>query len=650
MDAQALARAIALHRSGRLAEADAAYGAILASEPDHADALRLRGLLRFQQGDAAAAVSALARAVERHPDFLQARQSLALVLDRLGRREEALVQHAEAARLAPRDPGVRNDLGCALMEAGRLEEAVAVLVAALAVAPDHADALTNLAVALDRSGRAAQALAAASHAAALRPDHAGTLSNLSIMLASAGALGPAERAARRAVRLGPLEPTAWTQLGNVLIDVGEPDAAVSAYSRALALAPDSRAVASNRLYALTLSPTVDDDAVAAEFRSWGGHQPVPGPRPATSADPERVLRIGYVSADFGRHPVGWFLSPVLANHDPAQVEAWCYSGRRREDEVSARLAGHARVWRRVAGLDDEALTRLIRDDGIDILVDLSGHTAGNRLGVFARGAAPVQATWGGLIGTSALAAVDWLIADRHGIPPDLEPLYAERIWRLPDGYVCYGPPDYAPEPGPLPARAAGRITFGCFNRLAKLNDGTLALWARVLDAVPGSRLLLKTKELSCPELRRRTSLRLAGLGIGPDRLTLAEGAPHPALLAAYGEVDVALDPFPYSGGLTTLEAFWMGVPVVTLPGRRFVSRHTLTHASVLGRPEWVAHDADAYVRIAAGLARDLDALSSIRAGLRAEMAASPLCDGPRFTRNLEAAFRAMWREWCTGRE
>lgn len=650
MDAETFARAIALHRTGRLAEADAAYGTVLAATPGHADALRLRGLLRFQQGDAAAAVTMLARAVEHHPDFLQARQSLAVVLGRLGRHEEALAQYAEAARLAPRDAGAQNDLGCALVEAGRLEEAVTVLSAALAVAPDHADALTNLAVALDRAGRTTQALAAAAHAVALRPEHAGVLSNLSIVLASAGALGPAERTARRAARLDPLEPAAWTQLGNVLIDVGEPDAAAAAYERALALAPGNRTVASNRLYALTLSPTLDDGALAAAFRSWGGRQPAPGPRPATSPDPERVLRIGYVSADFGRHPVGWFLSPVLPNHDPGAVEAWCYSGRTREDELSERLAGHARAWRRTAGLDDDSLARLIRDDRIDVLVDLSGHTAGNRLGVFARGAAPVQATWGGLIGTSALAGVDWLIADRHEIPPELEPLYSERIWRLPDGYVCYGPPGYAPEPGPPPAKTAGRVTFGCFNRLAKLNDATMALWARVLDAVPGSQLLLKTKELSCPELRRRTARRLARLGIGPDRLTLAEGAPHPALLAAYGEVDVALDPFPYSGGLTTLEAFWMGVPVVTLPGRRFVSRHTLAHAGVLGHPEWAARDADGYVRIAAGLVRDLDALSSIRTGLRTEMAASPLCDGPRFTRALEAAFRTMWREWCAGRE
>ena len=247
---------------------------------------------------------------------------------------------------------------------------------------------------------------------------------------------------------------------------------------------------------------------------------------------------------------------------------------------------------------------------------------------------------------------DWIVghglADRRlwQVPPSAEQLYTERIIRLPHGYVCYGPPDYAPAVTQLPALENGHVTFGCFNRLAKLSDETLALWARVLGAVPQGRLLLNTKELACQGLRERVIGRFSALGIAPDQLDLRPGGSHVEMLAAYGEVDVALDPMPYSGGLTTLEALWMGVPVVTLPGQRFCARHSLSHIMVLGHPEWAAESADEYVRIAAGLAADTETLMALRGQHRGNMAASPLCDGLALTRGLEAAYRKMWRQHC----
>jgi protein O-GlcNAc transferase len=641
--AERFAQALAHHRSGRLDEAEAGYRSVLGELPGHADSLRLLGLLSFARGRPAEALAFLGEAVDRHPGFVEARRALAAVLGRLGRRDEALAHHAEAARLAPQDAQVQNDLGAALLEADRPAEAASVLRAALLLDPGDADLLGNLAVALDRMGATAPALAAARHAVALRPGHAGSMTNLSIILASAGAYGPAERAAWRAVRLGPLDPGTWGRLGNALIDAGEPHAAAVAHAQALACDPGNRAAAGNRLYALTLSPDVSDEELTDAIRAWGSSMPSTGSTPRAEGEPGKRLRVGYVSADFGRHPVGWFLAGVLENHDPARVEAWCYSDRLREDDLTERLRGHASAWRRTAALDDGGLARLVREDGIDLLVDLSGHTAGSRLGAFALRPAPVQASWGGLIGTTGLPAMDWLIADPQEVPPELEPLYTERVLRLPHGYVCYRPPDYAPPVAPLPSAGRGSVTFGCFNRLAKLNDRVMALWARVLDAVPGSRLLLRTKELTCPELRSRIAARFAASGIGPGRLELQPGAAHRDLLASYSEVDVALDTFPYTGGLTTLEALWMGVPVVTLPGRRFVARHSLTHLTVLGHPEWAARDEDGYVRIAAGLAADTAALADLRRRLRSEMAASPLTDGATFTRNLEAAYRAMWR-------
>lgn len=645
--AMSLDDALALHRAGRLAEAEAAYRSLLAVHRGHPDLLRFLGLLRHQQGHAAEALDLLERAVDLCPESADGRRALALLLDKRGDRPGALVHYRAAARLAPHDAFALNDLGCALMEAGQLDDAAGVLEGAVLMAPEQGDALANLAIVLDRLGRTEEAVALAHRAVAARPEHAATHVALSIVLASSGLIGQAERAARHAAAIAPADIAALLQLGNVLIDAGDPDAAVAAYARVIEREPDHRGATENRLYALHLSPTVDDRDLVTELRAWGsGLSGLAEPRPDRGRDPNRRLRVGYVSADFGKHPVGWFLSPVLPNHDPAAVEIHAYSGRTVEDEVTDHLRRHCASWVPTAGMDDAALAGRIRADGIDLLVDLSGHTAHNRLGVFARTPAPVLATWGGLIGTSGLPAMDWLIGDPRQCPAGAEELHTERIVRLPGGYVPYGPPAYAPPVAPPPALGSGHVTFGCFNRLAKIQDGVIALWARVLEAVPGGRLLLNTRELRCPDLRGRVAARFGAAGIGSDRLELAQGGGHADMLESYAGVDIALDPFPYSGGLTTLEALWMGVPVVTLPGRRFCSRHSVGHVTVLGHPEWAAVDADDYVRIAAALSRDREALGGLRSGLRGRMAASPLCDGAAFTRGLESAYRMMWRQHC----
>ncbi|EWY39381.1 hypothetical protein N825_06700 [Skermanella stibiiresistens SB22] len=645
-----LGTALELHRAGDLEEAEAAYRALLAAFPDHVDLLRLLGLLCQQRGAGGEAVALLERAVTLRPDGVDERRALALLLGKRGDRAGALSHHAEAALLAPHDAGVLNDFGCALMEAGHLVEAEDVLREAVEIDQEHGDALANLSAALVRLGQAGRALDPIERAVALLPDSVAVHVTQSMVLAALGRIAAAERSAGRATGIDPADPRGWTQLGNTLIDRGDPDAAAIAYGEALALDPGQAGAAGNRLYALHLSPTVDDLELTAELRSWGRRLVAsvampPAWKPERKADPDRCLRIGYVSADFGRHPVGWFLSPVLPNHDRAAVEIHCYSGRVVEDDVTDHLRRHADAWIETAAMDDADLADRIRADGIDLLVDLSGHTAHNRLGVFARRPAPVQATWGGLIGTTGLPAMDWLIGDPRQCPDGSETLYAERIARLPNGYVCYGPPADAPDVSPLPALGRGAVTFGCFNRLAKIGEGTIALWAQVLDAVPGSRLLLNTRELTCGETRADVMDRFARAGIGAERLETWPGGGHDAMLAGYAAVDVALDPFPYSGGLTTLEALWMGVPVVTLPGRRFCARHSLSHVTVLGHPEWAAADAGDYVRIAAGLACDWMALATLRAGLRRQMASSPLCDGWHFTQGLEATYHMMYRDF-----
>jgi predicted O-linked N-acetylglucosamine transferase (SPINDLY family) len=365
-------------------------------------------------------------------------------------------------------------------------------------------------------------------------------------------------------------------------------------------------------------------------------------------DPERRLRIGYVSKDFGRHPVGYFLLPVLSSHDHASVEVYCYSGRIREDDVTGRLRESADVWRSTTDLDDRDLASMVRDDSIDILVDLSGHTGGSRLLVFAEKPAPIQVSWAGYAGTTGLSTMDYLISDWRETPEGSDRWYVEKVVRLPDCYVCYEPPEYAPPVVPLPALKKGHVTFGCFNNLAKVRPGVVALWSKILREIPNARLLMITKQLSDPDTRRRYLEMFSAGGVG-ERVDLSGDRPHIDLLAGYGEIDIALDPFPYSGGLTTLESLWMGVPVITLGGDRFASRHSLSHLTAVGLPELIASGPDDYIARAVGLACDPERLATLRRELRPRMAASPLCDGSRFTRNLEDAYRYMWRSWCAGK-
>ncbi len=447
---------------------------------------------------------------------------------------------------------------------------------------------------------------------------------------------------------------AENNLANALLALADHEPAYRSYRRALELRPDYVMAHSNLLMCEQYRASVTPEHLQRAHDAWDQAHAA-ALRPAepsweVTRDPDRRLRIGFISPDFCRHPVGFFLVPVIENLDPNDFEVVCYYARDLEirDVITDRIRAASTEWGSILGLDTASLAERVRGDRIDILFDLSGHTGDHRLLCFARKPAPIQMTWMGYVGTTGLSTMDYLVADRFHVPHGAEAHYRERVLRMPDGYICFDRPtnDEAEPVGPLPAQEEGFVTFGSFNNLAKLTPQVLALWARVLDGVPGSHLMLASPGFNGKSARDRVTKTLGDHGIDAHRIEIRGGMGRPDLLASYNEVDIGLDPFPYSGGITTCEALWMGVPVVTCPGATFAGRHSFSHLSNVGLTETIAVDHDDYVAIARGLAGDLDRLAHIRAGLRDRMSNSPLCDGPRFGAHFGRALREVWQAWC----
>jgi protein O-GlcNAc transferase len=389
-------------------------------------------------------------------------------------------------------------------------------------------------------------------------------------------------------------------------------------------------------------PEVDDQAAANAARDWGVAMIRATPRadqsPRAKAD---KLRVGYVSADIYRHPVGWLGAGPISSHDRAAFHITVYANQTAADDLTSQVKSSVDAWTPILGLDDGAVADKIVADKIDVLVDLSGHTAGNRLGVFARSPAGVQLAWLGYFATTGLPTIDYILLDDHHIAPGAEQLFVEKVIRLPGCRFCYGAPDYAGDPAPPPSLENGVTTFGSFNNAGKINNGVLALWAQVLAAVPGSNLLLKWRSYADPILQGRTRFEFSTRGIDPQRIKFEGATSHRDMLSKYSQVDIALDPFPFCGGATSCEALWMGVPVVTLPGTRPASRQTHSIVQTIGRPEFSTPTPSAYVEAAASLALDRDRLAANRRSLRSEMLSSSLCDAKAFAVRLEAIFRNL---------
>ena len=495
------------------------------------------------------------------------------------------------------------------------------------------------------------AMAAGRKACQYLPQDPEVFNNQGNILKDRWQLGDARAEYEKAVRLRPDFAIAWNNLGNVLKNQGRLREALQKYELALRHDPQFMVAFGNLLLALHYLPDTEPEQLLERHRQWAerfcrGLAPLPAP--ASVADPEKRLTIGYLSADFGRHPVGIFMTEVLAHHDRERTRVVCYSDRQVEDDHTLRLKADADLWR-VVDRPNRELAEQIRADGVDILVDLAGHTLTHRLPVFALKPAPVQVTWLGYPGTTGLAAIDYRLTDAIADPPGAaDDLASEQLFRLADGFLCY-PPALAPqEPPPLPVLDKGAITFGSFNFLPKVTEAAVACWGEILLKVPGSRLVLKSPPLADAETCQRLLKLFKAAGVAKDRVSfLGATASYGEHLRCYGDIDIALDTFPYNGTTTICEALAMGVPVITLRGNAHVSRVGASILSHAGLPELVTEDQAAYVRCAVDLAADRSRLAEMRVTVRQRLLQSPLCDGPRFASKMDMAFREMWRRHCT---
>ncbi|QXE86205.1 tetratricopeptide repeat protein [Geomonas nitrogeniifigens] len=602
----------------------------------------------FASGDLAGAAERYRRVLRLDPYFAQGSFNLGCTLDRLSGPGEALPYFERAAQLAPQWSEAQGNLGFALARLGRMEEAAQALAQACRLAPENAGLRNNLGLALTALGRGEEARDSFQEAIRLAPRYPEPHSNLGILLERFGNGGAAIRSLREALRLRPDYAEAHHNLANALKSQGRHREALEHYRAALRLDPGNAEAHSSLLFALLYQAGSAEETLFAEHAAFGAAHRFPPRRHDNAPLPDRVLNIGYVSADFREHAVARFIEPVLAHHDRDRFRVFCYANVSVPDAKSASLASLCDRFVSIAGLTDDAVDRLLTEDGIDILVDLSGHSAGNRLPLFARKPAPVQITWIGYPFSTGLTSMDYRISDAVCDPPGAtERYHSEELIRLPGTFSCFAPPEDAPAVTGLPCLASGQVTFGSFNNPAKITPETVALWADVLRAVPGSRMLLKGYSFACPEARQHLLDAFSERGIEPQRLELTGNTPsYRDHLALYGRVDLALDTFPYNGTTTTCEALWMGVPVLTLSGATHRSRVGASLLHALGLDALAAQEGSAFVERAAALALDPPRLKELRETLRDRMAASPLTDGAGFTRNLEAALTEVWGRWC----
>ncbi|HXU41203.1 MAG TPA: tetratricopeptide repeat protein [Burkholderiales bacterium] len=595
--AEAVTLGLQHHGAGRLNEAEALYRQALAQDPDYIDALHFLGVVALQRGAHSQAVELISRALSRN------------------------------AANAP----AHNNLGLALAAQDRKTEAVAAYLAALALQPDYADALANVRAAVEQF------------------HHRDALWVLGETHSRRNELDEAAACMERILASDPADADAHNLLGNIRRNQARHPEAIEHYELAIRHDPNPVVAWQNLLFCMMCSGAFSAADIHARHREFARRfeQPVLAAQPAfgNSRDPERRLKVGYVSPDFRANVVGHYMQPILENHDRAKFETHCYFLGSARDEVSARIASLVDGWHDAQALTEDALAALVRGHGIDVLVDLCGHGPGNRILAFARKPAPVQASYLDYSATTGLASIGYRLTTEYCDPSGTaEKYYSEKLHRLPGAYWTYNPAASLPVSA-LPARETGCVTFGSFNLYYRITSEVLDLWSRVLLAVPGSRLVIVSVAAGSTRAAVLDRLKLAG--ISSDRVSLHGVVPYAGYHALIGSVDIALAPWPYNGATTAMDCLWNGLPVISMAGREtFSTRLGCSVLAAAGLPELIATDAQDYVRIATELASDVPRLAALRRTLRQKLERSPLRDFRGFTKGLESAYRKMWSDWC----
>jgi protein O-GlcNAc transferase len=670
------------HQSGRLAEAEGIYKQVLKTAPQHPNALRLLGRIAAARDQNEIAIDLLKRAIAADPRVSIFHNDLAVILKRVGRLDEsiaaskraiqyqpdnfeaynslgnclfqqknlsdAIAAYRRAVTLRPDSAEVNRNLGIALLDQGYPDQALEMYDRAISLKPNYAEAYFNRGIALADMNLTAEAIASYRAAIQLEPHHADWYYNLGVQLRQGGAVHEAISVYNCALALNPNHAEVLNNLGNLWKDLGMLEDAVSCFRQAIIVDPKYRGADDNILYCLTFLPTMDSATLHTEGKRWNNQHVVPlrtqiQPH-KNERNPERRLRIGYVSPDFRDHPVGRFMLSLLDSHDRSIVEVFCYSDVKIHDDMTRQLQAQSQDWKNTLTSTDEQLAQVIREDRIDILVDLTLHMAYNRLLVFARKPAPVQVTFAGYPGSTGLDVIDYRLSDKHLDPPGMaDEFYSEKTIRLPDTFWCDHRLYDDPPVSTAPAHINGYITFGSLNNFCKVSGTILSHWSKILCKIPGSHLLLLVAD---SEARTRVLQHFALDGIESNRIEFIAFQPRSEYLKTYHRIDIGLDTWPYNGHATSFDSFWMGVPVVTLVGPTVVGRAGVSQLTNLALTDLIGHTPEEFVKIAVDLANDLPRLTELRAGMRARMRKSPLMDANQFAREMEAAYRSMWKTWC----
>ncbi|MFQ5471147.1 MAG: tetratricopeptide repeat protein [Gammaproteobacteria bacterium] len=636
---------------GKPDDAEASVRNYLARDPGNASALHMLAIVLQKQQRSDEALRVLDSASKAQPGNSALYFDKGLLLHMKGNLSDAANCYRNALKYQPAHINAMNNLGNILCSLGNHGEAIKYYTAAIALAPDNAALYSNVGAVFMETNQLVEAERSFVQALKYKGGSIEIYNNLGTIYKRIGRLSDAETVFRKALALKQDSVYSLNYLGIVLKEKGLVPGALKNFRKVLKIDPGDAVVHSNFLCCLNYCLNIDNKVLAREHRHWGE---LHGRLESTTVinwtnkpDADRPLRIGYVSPDFRDHPIGYFIEGILKYHNSKEVQTYCYSNVSREDSVTLRLKNLAAHWSSITKQSDATVVEQIRRDRIDILIDLAGHTGDNRLPVFVQKPAPIQVSYLGYPNTTGLTQMDYRLTDRWADPEsEDEQYYTEKLIRLTPPFFCYRPPRDAPEITRLPAFTSGRVTFGSLNNLAKINKQVIRLWAHVLCEVEGSRLVLQSSAFDDQGIRQRFKQKFAQFGIEEERLILKKRIPFVEHLGVYSELDIALDPYPWNGHTTTCHSLWMGVPVITLAGKRHSGRLSKSVLFSLGLNDWVAQTEEQYVQLAVAWAGRLEQLNELRQVMRERMLASPLCDGSRLVKGLEKTYREVWRQWC----